>query len=226
MTWREALEEYYQQHETLNEQNRAWLKKHVLMDIDLIADMTREQVLETFTRHRKFNHTLFIRTVIWQSLGLILSGDEEPLNDNIRGFWYTICDPLYLKFRLYGDITTDDPGFRLFIELRASKRGLVDFTDLKGDSRAKSTYIQDLCGDSLQDYVEQHIFRYQGPFQFISSGQGDVRQLLLPATTTRTTDRLRPQRGLSRVGLLRRQRHAPHSQRRHQVLQLRLGGDQ
>ena len=38
-TWREALEQYYQTHETLNEENRAWLKSHVLMDVDLIANM-------------------------------------------------------------------------------------------------------------------------------------------------------------------------------------------
>lgn len=167
-TWREALEQYYQTHETLNEENRAWLKSHVLMDVDLIADMTREQVLATFSRNGKFNHTLFVLTMIWQALGLILCGQEEPLNDNIRGFWYGIADPLYLKFGLYGQLNTGDEAFRHFLELRAVKRGLLDFSDLRADSRAKKTYIQDLCGDCLQEFVEQRIFRYQGPFQFHS----------------------------------------------------------
>ncbi len=171
-TWREALEQYYQTHETLNEENRAWLKSHVLMDIDLVESMERKALILAFTRNGKFNHTLFIHTVIWQYLGLILSGEAEPLNDNVRGVWYTILDPIYLKFNLYGVITVDDDTFRFFLELRSAKRGVLDFSELRADSRAKKSYIQELCGDCLQNFVEQRIFRYQGPFQINSSKEG------------------------------------------------------
>ena len=74
MAWQEALQNYFQTHPTLNDENRAWLQKNVLMDLDqLIREMSRDQVVTLFSRQVKgsnvLNNSLLIRTLTWQSMG-------------------------------------------------------------------------------------------------------------------------------------------------------------
>lgn len=166
-TWKEALDEYYRAHQTLNDENRAWLRKHVLLDAPRIDEMERKQVLTTFaTSKGKFNNTLFIFTILWQTLGCILCGETEPLNGNVRGLWYTYIDPLYQQFNLYGDLSVEEPEFRLFLQERAQRhRGLLNLNDLRATSRAKQSYIEKQVGDCFKQLVANRILRYNGPFQ-------------------------------------------------------------
>ena len=92
MTWKEALDEYYQSHPTLTDDNRAWLRKNVLLDAPRIDELERKQVLALFgTTNAKgkfeFNNTLFVRTVLWQTLGHILA--SHFLSGNPRILWPT-----------------------------------------------------------------------------------------------------------------------------------------
>jgi len=169
-TWKEALDEYYRSHPTLNDENRAWLQKNVLLDaprIDQIQD--RKIVIALFSNNpkRKFNNTLFVRTVLWQTLGFILCVEIEVQPGNVRGLWYNYVDPMYQAFSLYGDITVDEPEFRHFLELRAQKRnrGPLNLNDLKPTSRAKKDYIEKMVGDCFKEFVVHQILRYAGPFQ-------------------------------------------------------------
>jgi hypothetical protein len=34
---------------------------------------------------------------VWQTLGLVLVGAEDPVCGNIRTFWYSFVDPLYSR---------------------------------------------------------------------------------------------------------------------------------
>lgn len=166
-TWKEALDEYYRAHPTLNDENRAWLRKVVLLDAPRIDEMERQQVLTTFaTSKGKFNNTLFIFTILWQTLGCILCGETEPLNGNVRGLWYTYIDPLYQQFNLYGDLSVEDPEFRLFLQERAQRhRGLLNLNELRATSRAKQSYIEKQVGDCFKQLVANRILRYNGPFK-------------------------------------------------------------
>lgn len=171
MTWKEALDEYYQSHPTLNDDNRAWLRKNVLLDAPRIDELERKQVLALFgTTNAKgkfeFNNTLFVRTMLWQTLGHILVGEIEPVSGNVRGLWYDYIDPMYQLFQLYGDITLEEPEFRLFLEERSQRhRGLLNLAELRATSRAKKSYIEKLVGDCFKDFVANQILRYNGPFK-------------------------------------------------------------
>lgn len=166
-TWKEALDEYYRAHQTLNDENRAWLRKVVLLDAPRIDEMERQQVLTTFaTSKGKFNNTLFLFTILWQTLGCILCGEIEPLNGNVRGLWYTYVDPLYQQFSLYGDISAEEPEFRLFLQERAQRhRVLLNLNELRATSRAKQSYIEKQVGDCFKQLVANRILRYNGPFK-------------------------------------------------------------
>ena len=121
MTWQEALENYFETHPTLNDENRAWLQKNVLLDLDqLIREMTRDQVVNVFNRKVKntnvINNSLLIRTLVWQSMGQILVGDEDPLMGNLRSFWYKFADPVYVRNELYQELSSrKDAGFKAFL---------------------------------------------------------------------------------------------------------------
>lgn len=169
MTWKEALDEYFLKHETLNQENRAWLIQNVLLNADLIREMDRQQILDTFTRNGKLNNTLLVMTLVWQCLGLILCGREDPLMGNIRSFWYKFADPVFVKNKLY-DHLRDDRAFRAFLEqVIVRNQRLLDRASI---TRAKKGYIQNLCEDVIQAYVENKVFRYQGPFQFANHNAG------------------------------------------------------
>ena len=171
MTWQEALDEYYRSHPTLNDENRAWLRKNVLMDAPCIDEMERTQVLALFGKTNAagkftFNNSLFVRTVLWQTLGFILCGKVDPVPGNVRGLWYDYVDPMYQAFSLYGDITVEEPEFREFLEVRARRRNaLLDLSELKATSRAKKSYIEKLVGDCFKEFVANQILRYAGPFK-------------------------------------------------------------
>lgn len=168
-TWKEALDEYYQSHPTLNDENRAWLRKNVLLDaprIDQIEDRNTVIALCSNNSRRKFNNTLFVRTVLWQTLGLILASEIEAVPGNVRGLWYDYVDPMYQMFDLYGDITVEVPEFRSFLEERAQRhRGLLNLNQLRATSRAKESYIEKMVGDCFKDFVINQILRYNGPFK-------------------------------------------------------------
>ncbi len=167
MTWQEALAQYYETHPTLNDANRAWLQKKVVLDAPLLEELQRDELIARFTVDDTLNHTLLVATLVWQMLGKILAGVEEPIEGNLRSFWYTIADPFYQRKELY--TTVKGPDFEAYLdELESSP-------EHEGESRAKLansntikvSYCKDLCEDVIQSFVMEGVFRYQGPFQFV-----------------------------------------------------------
>ena len=127
MTWQETLQNYFKTHPTLNDENRGWLQKNVLLDLDqLIEDMSADQIVTVFNRKVKganvLNNSLLIRTLIWQGLGQILAGLRDPLMGNLRSFWYEFADPIYSGNDLYQELSSQkDPEFKAFLVSRQQK---------------------------------------------------------------------------------------------------------
>ena len=168
MTWQEALSQYYETHPTLNDANRAWLQKKVLLEAPLLEELERQELIARFTVDGTMNHTLLVATLVWQMLGKILAGEEEPINGNLRSFWYQIADPLYLRKDLYTTVK-GTPGFEAYlVELEAlAEHDDESRSKLADSSTIKVSYCKDLCEDVIQSFVLQAIFRYRGPFQFV-----------------------------------------------------------
>src|ERR1035441_2986295 len=87
MKWQTAANNYFKHHETLNDENRAWLKAKVALDCKtLLDDMTREQIIQVAQdpKDHGFSAARLVRTLIWQTLARILCGDDEATGGNIR----------------------------------------------------------------------------------------------------------------------------------------------
>lgn len=168
MTWQEALAHYFQTHETLDEMNRAWLRAKVLMEAPLLTELDTADLVALVTRDDEVNHTLLIYTLVWQTMGRILAGNEDPIEGNLRGFWYTFVDPLYSRHELYKELTKS-PAFHAYIDalqaegrfLHRTRKQLINI-----NSKIRKAYCQDLCEDAIQQFVIKKVFRYQGPFSF------------------------------------------------------------
>ena len=165
-TWQEALGKYYQSHPTLDESNRAWLQAEVVMDAPLLEEMTREQIVATFQVDGRMSHARLVRTLVWQALGLILCGREDPLRGNLRSFHYRFSDPLYGSLSLYKSVSDKDPRFQDF---------LASDPDCGRGETAKKSYIGNLCEDVFAEYVAQKIFRYQGAFEIKNANEGNSK---------------------------------------------------
>lgn len=170
-TWREALEHYYQTHDTLNDENRAWLRSNVAMNAPLIREMTVEQLDATFTRQGDFSHAYLMHTLVWQDLGLILCGVDEPINGNLRGYYYGRSKPVYSHFGLMKRLP-ESPEFRRYVAQLASASPSLDRRKLARLTVIKKSYLADLSERTLTKFVVQRIFRYQGPFQFTNANTG------------------------------------------------------
>ena len=168
MNWQEALNTYYQTHPTLNEQSRQWLQDEVVMDAPLIEEMTREQILSTFRVNGEMSHARHIRTLVWQSMGLILCGREDPLKGNLRSFHYRFSGPIYSGNDLYTEVSDKDPRYQEYL-------ATLDTDELDRGDTAEKGYIGNLGEDVFQEYVEHKIFRYQGVFQVKDANEGKCR---------------------------------------------------
>lgn len=161
MTWQEALAHYYATHETLDDTNRAWLREKVLLDAPLLTELDTDSLVALFSDEKgKLNNRWLIFTLVWQIMGLILAGQEDPLEGNLRGFWYQYANSLYTQNQLYKRLAKD-PDFLAYVDaLHAEGRLIAD------NRKITEGYCQDLCEDAIQQFVIQKVFRYQGPFKF------------------------------------------------------------
>ena len=168
MTWQEALQDYFN---NLKPPQQQWIQEHVVRDAPLLQDIEDLPTLAAlFQFNDKLNHTGLLKTLVWQTLGLVLCGAEEPIRGNIRTFWYNYVDPLYSRHKLYKEIRNDDPEYLEFLQEIEDDdeilRGPED--QVKKQSTVKSTE------KTIQAFVFAGIFKYTGPFQFKDSKQGQA----------------------------------------------------
>ena len=107
------------------------------------------------------------KTLVWQTLGLVLCEKEDPVKGNIRGFWYNFVDPFYSKHNLYKEIRTDDPEYQLYLlDLEPE-----EITRQPEDLIKKHSTVK-LTETTIQAFVFAKIFKYTGPFQFKDGNAG------------------------------------------------------
>jgi hypothetical protein len=135
----------------------------LLADIDDSASL-----IALFRKNGELVHSHLFRTLVWQTLGLVLAGLKDPLRSNIRSFWYEFVDPLYSRHNLYREIRGDDPDFLAFLE-EADEETLRESEDqIKKRSTVK------LTERTIQEFVFAGIFKYSGPFEFKDSKTGQA----------------------------------------------------
>jgi hypothetical protein len=170
MKWQTAANNYFKHHETLNDENRAWLKAKVALDCKtLLDDMTREQIIQVAQdpKDHGFSAARLVRTLIWQTLARILCGDDEATGGNIRSFWYAYVDPLFTKAQLYKEVA-NDPSFVQYARALTDHFPYNRFSpaELVKEIAFTKNYTLDLNEDCIRDFVINKIFKYQGPFMF------------------------------------------------------------
>ena len=93
---------------SLGESQRKWVEKNVNLDEnnDLLLK-PRKELLKMFpdvVQHKKKNRikyaalddTACVRTFIWQAWLRIKAREIEPVEGNIRSFWYRDLEPFYM----------------------------------------------------------------------------------------------------------------------------------
>lgn len=172
MTWQEALDQYFKQ---LPEAQQSWLRKHVVLDAPLLNDLPDVSALVAlFPFGSHLSHTAMLKTFVWQKLGQVLSGEHDPIDGNIRGFWYQHTDPFYVHFKLYEQVKLSSAEFKPIVaNLRADLECKELF--LRGtDEQIKKASVIDLNQGVIQDFVLAQIFKYSGPFKFKDSKSGQA----------------------------------------------------
>lgn len=166
MTWQEALQDYFN---NLEEAQQQWVLEHVRRDAPLLQEVEdRSTFLDLFQFQGNLNHTALFKTLVWQTLGLVLCGAEDPIRGNIRSFWYNYVDPLYSRHKLYADIRSDEPFYLEFLrELEEDDKILRE-----PEYQMKKRSTVKLNETTLQEFVVAGIFKYSGPFQFKDSKTG------------------------------------------------------
>lgn len=173
MTWQEALTEYFN---SLQEPQQTWLKKNVLLDAPLLTELPDEAALEQlFHRKDKLNHTAMLKTLVWQKFGLRLCDDIEPINGNIRTFWYQHVDPFYSHHKLYKGLKISPEEVKAIIEqMVVEGEDISQLLTRGGEDQIKKVSVQKTTENTLQQFVLEKIFRYTGPFKFIDSKAGQA----------------------------------------------------
>lgn len=176
MTWKQEADNYFKTHETLNDENRAWLKANVDLDCKtLLLKMSRDQILGVGTdpKTNAFSASRLARTLVWQTLARVLAKEIKPRCGNIRAFYYNYLDPLLVTFNLYKELR-HDPEFQAFTRALTEDFPYERYTraELVEKVEISKSYAQDLNEDVLRDFVKHKIFKYSGPFLFPDTEAG------------------------------------------------------
>lgn len=95
-----------------------------------IRIMSRKQLIEHFSykKNNKVNVTLLIKNLIWQAYTWIQQGKIQPIDGNIRSFWYRHVKSVLsrLELKTSGNRFTDDV-YGCFVKLRLL--GLFRYVD-------------------------------------------------------------------------------------------------
>lgn len=168
MTWQEALQDYFN---NLKPPQQQWIQQQVVADAPLLQDVEDADIfVALFPFQGNLNHTALFKTLVWQTLGLVLCGAEEPIRGNIRTFWYNHVDPLYSRHKLYKEIRSDDPFYLEFLQELEED----DEIRLEPEDKIKKRSTVKLNETTIQEFVMAGVFKYSGPFQFKDSKTGQA----------------------------------------------------
>jgi hypothetical protein len=172
MDWKEFRTQFYEQ---LQDAQRTWLDKAVEVDApDLVHEISTEELIRRFQDRRKqsppsptvanVDDARLTRTLVWQSLLKIRSGNLRGVDGNLRSFWYREGLPLYLKHGLLSSagerlclIREDDDEYWTPIEM-----GVFDEENDLAFARASGhqDYVIRCFSNGLGDFVRHGIASY------------------------------------------------------------------
>jgi hypothetical protein len=132
------------------------------MDAPLLKEMERTELIARFSHGDELNHSTLMRTLVWQTLGRIKSGEREHFTGNLRTFWYEESQPLYNRNDLF-DQVSKKPGQSRFHVHAPRWLQLIHLGEPEPNRKltAKEKYINNLGEDVFQEFVSNKIFRYQ-----------------------------------------------------------------
>lgn len=203
MTWKELEAGIL---EGLGIRQREWVQSVVNLESDNdILSKSREELIRMFPEVKKdgrlaLNDKACMLTFVWQAWLRIKSGEAEPLEGNIRSFWYREVEPFYVeKDLLDSDLIEPAKGMSLLAALTELDPEAFDGLLEEGDETetgvamvylvrkhpelaarvshaAREGYICNLISDSLDAFVLEGIFRFQDEFKF-ADPRGDWRTI-------------------------------------------------
>lgn len=122
-----------------------WLQRSIHWDSPDLKTATTEQVVAEFpstSKKQLINDARLLRTMVWQSWIKIQASLMQPIDGNLRSFWYQVVKPFYRRHNL--------------LEHGRGARST-------GDAIAAAT------NEALADFVSRRTFEYGGAFEFHSA---------------------------------------------------------
>ena len=121
-----------------------WLRKSVLWTAPDLKRATTQEILEAFgpgvaPKGQLVNDSLLLRTMVWQSWIRIQAALEEPVEGNLRSYWYQTVEPFYRRHQLLDDSRSP---------------------------RSLSGEVVETMTDAIGLFVGHRIFEYGGAFLF------------------------------------------------------------
>lgn len=151
--------------------------KWLHMNVDLSCpDLNSETITAEFIRERfryrgHLNNARLTRTFIWQCWLKVKCGELEPVEGNIRSFWYQHLEDFYRGHELFKPDFNQPPATTPYIETSPT---VLD-TPIAEDDTTQFDLVgrispEDLLIDTMTrlmaDFVNHHIFRFGGEFKF------------------------------------------------------------
>ena len=118
------------------------------------------------------NDAMLMRTLIWQQYLLTLDGQKDPLEGNLRSFWYQVVEPFYTKNNLLAlpdgpdfDSLTDTNGVLTLFKRAQKEPDLVLFSTISEGGR-HGAYVLGLMAACFDEFVLNRVFSFRAPFTF------------------------------------------------------------
>ena len=133
-----------------------WLRRNVEWDAPDLRKATTEEVLAVFGNGEggslSVNDSRLVRTMLWQSWIKIQAEVDDPVDGNIRSYWYQRVEPFYRKHDLLHAKTRERNG------------------------RATATAVAQTMTEVVGEFVGNRIFEYGGAFHFEAGMESLVKK--------------------------------------------------
>lgn len=163
-----------------------YIKGHIVPNIeDDLRRLNRDAIVKLFPstvrnaddpkHHPKsdVNDAQLMRMLIWQQYLLTLDGQMNPLEGNLRSFWYRIVEPFYTKHAILdlpaGPSVETVADLTGILELFNRAQREPDDVELYGsisEGGRHGAYVLGLMAACFDAFVRNRIFTFREPFQF------------------------------------------------------------
>lgn len=131
----------------LSVEDMKWLRRNVELQAPELDKADTQSVRQLFgTEAGGVNDAGLVRTYLWQSWILMGLGQVEPIDGNLRSFWYQRLEPFYRRHGLVDTDLVDEHGKPLVLRKKYSSRG---------------EKIVNVMGERMAELVGHRIFRYR-----------------------------------------------------------------